>query len=500
MSILKYTLKYLLLGGLGLIVVVGIGTLVYNQLNKPKISRSRAPVINVSAQPPPPGESEKTGHWDGNVWKKIPVKVKKRTRQPSHIHDDHGHSHLRDPFVPAPRLPRDLKKRLEKVDSDGNSYYSNPNYFREVYEAVSYGKDMETTIKLLKAYNIYTDVVLEHMDSYEAFMYVRKLAPVDFTVPTIYDGNDIKYAKRVIAEGPSSPQALEAGLYLGYALEEPHEQQTAYLNVLEHHPTSAVALYGLGEILTYDQPELAIPYLKKAAQLDPELGSNMWLGAAYERLGDYKTAWLHYKKELNRDPMTHCLNNLRAIERGEPNLSPIVRDPVEASVPDSSEVRQDMPALTPADETDTFIDLPKDDADPVPPSVPDSPTPEDIARQEAERQKSERRALLDRMREQQEMEQEVYFKELEEFITWAESIMNDAPIDTNNFLAKELERHLLEQKTTFAPSRVTRGFELIQRYGQAEGMKRLERADPKLAKQVKQMLNEKNNRPKPNQR
>ena len=81
--------------------------------------------------------------------------------------------------------------------------------------------------------------------------------------------------------------------------------------------------------------------------------------------------------------------------------------------------------------------------------------------------------------------------------------MNDAPIDTNNFLAKELERHLSGKEATFAPDRVTRGFELIQRYGQDEGIKRLEKADPKLAKQVKQMLNEKNNRakrPRPTQR
>lgn len=512
MSILKYTTKYVLLGGPALIVIFCIGTLVYSQLNNsekvykaptsPKEhSHDGFGVIEFSAKPPPPGESTNTGHWEGNVWKKIPVKVKKRTRQTSHTHGDHDHLHLKEPHPPS-RIPRDLKKRLEKVRADGNTFYNNPNYFQEVYEAVSNGRDMETTIDILKEYGIFTDVVLEHMDSYEAFEYaLNSSIPTDYIAPTTMTGPDMKYAKRVIAEDPSSPEALEAGLYLGRLLRDPHEKQTAYLKVLEDHPNSAMALDRLGNLLDYDQPELAIPYLKKAAQLDPELGSDALLGVAYERLGDYKTAWTHYKRALKHNPNDYCIINLKAIERGEPILFPIVREPTEVPVPDSSEARQDMPALPPTEDPDTFVPLPEDDADPVSPAVPDVPTREDMARQEAKRQASERQALLDRMQEQQQMEQEAYFLELEEFINWAESIMNDTPIDTNNFLAKELERHLSGKEATFDPDRVTRGFELIQRYGQDEGIKRLEKTDPKLAKQVKQMLNEKNNRAKrPNQR
>ena len=86
MSILKYTAKYLLLGGLALIVVVGIGTLVYNQLNEIKSESvvegenptaqatdfQQAPIpanISKSDKPPPPGETEDTGYWEGNVWR-----------------------------------------------------------------------------------------------------------------------------------------------------------------------------------------------------------------------------------------------------------------------------------------------------------------------------------------------------------------------------------------------------------------------------------------------
>ena len=70
---------------------------------------------------------------------------------------------------------------------------------------------------------------------------------------------------------------------------------------------------------------------------------------------------------------------------------------------------------------------------------------------------------------------------------WAESIMKDSPINTNNFLAKELERHLLGKETSFDPDRITRGFDMIQKYGQNDGIKRLEKIDPDLAKQVKEL-------------
>ena len=58
---------------------------------------------------------------------------------------------------------------------------------------------------------IYTDVILPHMDSYEAFIYIRRNAPTDFKYPATYTGNDMKYAKRLISEGFRSAEALEGG-------------------------------------------------------------------------------------------------------------------------------------------------------------------------------------------------------------------------------------------------------------------------------------------------
>jgi len=227
------------------------------------------------------------------------------------------------------------------------------------------------------------------------------------------------------------------------------------------------------------------------------LGSgNRTLGIAYQRLGDYKTAWVHFKKAQTLEPHPWNEVHLEAIAKGEPILSPVPRDPVSdlplqgAALPQQKSV--DVPSVP---NSDVFVDgfvIPEDI--PASPQVPDSLSPEELARQDAEHE-----AFLEMLREQEEFARRLaeeeqfradYFREVEDFINWAESIMNDAPIDTNNFLAKEMERHLLGEKTKFAPDRLKRGFEFINKYGRDEGIKRLQQLDPSLAKEVTQQLNE----------
>lgn len=366
-----------------------------------------------------------------------PKKVLKDT-EPKTI-DDHGHEHhehLKGPQGPARKLPLDLRKRLEMVKSDGNSYYTNPNFFQEVFEAVNNGQDMETTIKLFKEYGIYTDVILPHMDSYEAFIYIRRNAPTDFKYPATYTGNDMKYAKRLISDGFRSAEALEAGLYIARSLfiRDPQESEMYYRDILEYHPDSKEALYYLGNLLVMDRPMEAIPYLKK-------VDANSDLGVAYSRLGDYKTAWVYFKIASDTGTGLERSGALRsriAIESGKPILSPIVRD---------SELQEKAVG--------------------------------------------------------QQREQEMWEKELNAFLEWTGYVVNNSDrqsssrpeernfTDSENVLAKELERHLRLEKTRFAPDRLIRGFEYVHRYGQTEGLKRLEKKDPELVKEVRRVLTEK---------
>ena len=484
MSIVKYTKKYLMFGALALIVGLGIGGLIYSQGQKGRDvhGRSVRPAQSPDKSDPP----------RQNLWQKIMPRFKKKPKT-SHSHDHHDLEP--PPALPPRKLPRDLQERLDKVRSNGNSYYTNPNFYQEVFEAVNNGRDIETTIKLLKEYRIYTDVVLEHMDGYEAFRYIQRNAGGDA------DRDDLLlvYAKRIISEDPSSAEALEAGLYLARMLKDPHEKETYLRGTLKYHPNSTLALFHLGDTILFERPEEAIVYFKKTIPLG-QIGessldlADRHLGIAYQRLGDYKTAWVHFKKAQAVDPHhPWARGHLEAIAKGEPAILPVQRDSTAAAI--ASDITP--PSVdTSAPPSEVFVDafvVPEDV--PAVPQASESASPEELARQEAEHQ-----AFLKMLREQEEFTRRLaedeqfkaeYFQEVENFINWAESIMNDTPIDTNNFLAKEMERHLLGKQTTFDPDRIKRGFEFINKYGQAEGIKRLQKNDPDLAKQVTQLFNQK---------
>lgn len=72
--------------------------------------------------------------------------------------------------------------------------------------------EMKLTIMRLKAERIFTPIVLKHMDTYEAFMYIWDTAPNEETLGK-------EYARRVLREDPHFPEisteaAEEARFYL----------------------------------------------------------------------------------------------------------------------------------------------------------------------------------------------------------------------------------------------------------------------------------------------
>ncbi|MDE0482750.1 MAG: hypothetical protein OXI67_09250 [Candidatus Poribacteria bacterium] len=486
MSMLKDTLKYLMIGGFALIVVFGIITLVSSQIQK----KNRA----VENHAHPHGAVREGSTPRQNSWQKITSKFKRKPK-PSH---SHGHLDLGPPPPPM-EYPRDLKERLDKVKADNNSYFTNPNFFQEVYEAVSDGRDMETTIEILKKYNIYTDVVLEHMDSYEAFIYILESAPVDYT------GTATKYGERVISEDPSSAEALEAGILLG--------GEDDLRAVLKYHPNSPLALFKLGNLLLFERPEEAIVHLKKATQLGKlgdfsnslDTGDRM-LGIAYQYLGDYKTAWVHLKRAqaLAVDPNhPRIRGHLAAIERGDPTILPIQREPASDAIGQDTAEKHPLLDDTPAPPPQGFVDTPAADALPTSP-IPSPPEPEGIPPVDGDREAAESQAFLDMFREDEafnrrlaedELFREAYFKEVDAFIKWAEALMNEKPKNANDFLQQELKRHLSGKKTNFDPDRITRGYEMMNKYGREDGLKHLHKRDPHLAKEIEAMQKQDRNAP-----
>ena len=204
----------------------------------------------------------------------------------------------------------------------------------------------------------------------------------------------------------------------------------------------------LANLIWYDSPEEAISYALKALRNNPQTDGTLLhadgarlhgvLGFAYQRLGDYKTAWVHLKK--GQALTEQCLSCCPSPDADTP--------PVEAVK------HNDYSAHITAIESGSPL----------------------IQQQRMSRFTRDKAAS---------------YEELEGFLKWAGAIMRDTPITTNNFLAKELESHLLGQKTTFHPERITRAFELMERHKQSAGMRLLEQSDPPLAREVMCMFNKK---------
>ncbi len=244
-------------------------------------------------------------------------------------------------------------------------------------------------------------------------------------------------------------------------------------------------------------PEEAIPYLQKAVSVsNPHSSAYLYLGHVYQRLGDYKTAWVHYNtgEQLNNSHSGAFIEQIWAIEAGTPLITPkpveVPAEPLGDAAKPTLPVDKAESVLPEASQPDDFFFGDKADEDQEPSAL--GPPSALDPRSAAERAFFERAERPEMFHPHDPYAQQ----ELDAFIEWAETLMTDAPLDTNNFLAKELSAHLRGQKTTFEARRITRAFEYLQRHGQNEGMKRLQKNDPALAQEVQRLLSSKRAAPK----
>lgn len=199
----------------------------------------------------------------------------------------------------------------------------------------------------------------------------------------------------------------------------------------------------LANLNWYDSPEEAISYALKGLRNDNNSHPDSErlhavLGFAYQRLGDYKTAWVHLKK--GQALTEQCLSCCPGPGKGTPDVEVTEQDDYSAHI---TAIESGHPL---------------------------------VQRQRIARSSRDNAAA---------------YEELKGFLVWAGAIMRDTPITTNNFLAKELESHLLGKKTTFHPERITRAFELMEQHKQSKGMRLLQQSDPPLAREVLRLFNKK---------
>ena len=365
--------------------------------------------------------------------------------------------------------------------SVGWGVYPDEYYEREL-ELLCDNMDPEQAAEYLSALGIHNRALLKRLDTIRAFQYLKSLDIGNPPKGIVPDARE--YAERVISESPGTLNDIEARFYIAEIIpwrkEFYTEKSKAYQAVLDIDPKAINALGQLGTVLFQDdKPTEAIQYFKQVNNLNPGAG-HVGLGWAYEKLGDVKTAWVYYKKALANgylDP--HLLKqHIRQIEAGDPIFKPVPQAPLHLTDAHGHE-NPTEPHMS-----QKHIHSPKVLPDVPPWTDPESTPPQDIQDRNAERRRAAAEAVQqahDNFLRHQELSQ----KELDDFLQWAETIMNAASLmDTNNFLMKEMEAHLKGGQTQFDPERIVRAFETMKRYGAAEGIKQLQKADPDLAKQM----------------
>ena len=132
-----------------------------------------------------------------------------------------------------------------------------------------------------------------------------------------------EFAQQAIEEDPGN---FEAHLLLVAWQESLVEREAGYRRLLAWKPNSLPVLIGLGALVK-DHGE-AINYLEKAVQLSPTyLNGNAFfkLGDRYQFIGDYEKALAALKAGYAIYPSLRALEEIGAIEQGEPFIQNGVR-------------------------------------------------------------------------------------------------------------------------------------------------------------------------------
>ena len=240
------------------------------------------------------------------------------------------------------------------------------------------------------------------------------------------------YARRVLARDPGN---TDAHLVLLSTETDNAIAAAGYREIVSRDPENLRALSALGFRLHYDYPEEAIQYLKKANSLDATLGY-LGLGLTSERLGDLKTAWLYYRKQQTIQNSGLTEMRKRAIEMGKPLYEPISR--TTTAIPGSSEAAIDIEG-----EPDEETAAPVVEETPWLPELP--PEEHHTSKDQLTDKENRKAARAEFQRQQTEFQRQhaAAQQELEEFLKWAESLMNaEEPIDLDDFLSREFAAHL----------------------------------------------------------
>ena len=324
--------------------------------------------------------------------------------------------------------------------------------------------DVDGFIQRMEEYQIVSDAFMQRMEPERAFQTLFDWWKTD-TVRAPGDLDMDAYAERALSVNPDN---IDARFRVAETIED-------YYAILDMDPNYYFAMDVIGAMRYYDAPEEVIPLLQKSRDLGSK-AANMQLGWTYERLGNYKTAWTHYYKSLTIQPDGQVsLLHMGAILRGEPRIKPIQRK------------TQNPPAHGAFDaQPDIYTDIATEGQSSTNPLPDWQPAPNEIDTAEAA-YNAEAEATKKAAQEFQKLQSQSK-QEFEEFIDWLEHGINDAP-DAQDFLSQQMKAFLRPERGAnaehFAPERIIRAQETLERYGPEEGLKRLQETDPEIAEQIR---------------
>ena len=303
------------------------------------------------------------------------------------------------------------------------------------------------------------EILTEGMDALRAAKYLKSL---------IYYSEYVeKFARQAVDEDPNSFEALL--LWAGYQERDSTESEMAYRKLVDMDPTSVDAWVGLGHSLWYNHPEEAIEHLHKANSLDPNAGLYI-LGDAYQRLGEYDKALETYKKAFEIEPIPPTFGDIRTLEAGKYSIYPINREePSLGTETEDMPIQDGVAPLPPAEEpvtSETQVTLKNDHQEtaPIQETVP-------LTQQEID-------DFLQQLNASGQS-----FDELLKALDKSDSLV---PTE------KRIETFLQER---FSPERLNRASETLNRYGPEEGLRRLQKEDPEIAKQIGRLINRRPSQP-----
>ncbi len=476
---------------LGILIGIGISTVILVQRGQQQVVEAVQNIPDIAdhtpdaKKPPPPGETEETGYWHGDHWhktsyaapakRKPPRAVLKTTRSPSKTDTDLP---TLKQWKHHPHRPDYERRTSTEIMSELGVPQEKIDLIHQIGEEMSIVPDVDVSLEawILGKRQEVINILTEGLDTASAFKVLRTFPSGSYVRERARE-----YAQRAIDE---NPDFLEGRLYLVYRGPDDARSAAEFREILRDFPDSIGALTGLGVNLAMDHPVEAIYHLKRANRMDPSAGLAA-LGRAYQRLGDYKTAWVYLKKAQTYLHGPLLDGYIEAIEAGRPRIQPLpqLKEKRLENTGKLPEVQDAFPQ-----DTGTVSETSRDDTAWFKETSPQFGSEHKTVDSDRDRAAAAAKQAHEEFLKNQELLQ----KELNDFLQWAETIMNaDTPMDSNNFLMKEMEAFLKGGQAQFEPDRIVRAFETLERYGSEEGIKHLQKNDPEVAKQVQRLLAEK---------